>query len=75
MLWESRKMNQSKKKGIAVNVIAQCILYISVTVFSVTSILGIGLPDAVVIILMILDVLTIPAFIYSYVKTVENEKE
>ncbi|MBR3268854.1 MAG: hypothetical protein IKI58_09100 [Oscillospiraceae bacterium] len=68
-------MNKSKKKGMTVNVIAQCILYISVAVFSVSNIVGINLPDAVVIILMILTVLTIPAFIYSYVKTVENDKE
>ena len=67
-------MNKGKKKAMIVNIIAQCIIYISVAVFLVEKITGKELPYAVFFILMILDVLTIPAFIYAYIKTIENDK-
>ena len=67
-------MNKGKKKAMIVNIIAQCIVYISAAVFLVEKITGKELPYAVFFILMILDVLTIPAFIYAYIKTIENDK-
>lgn len=68
-------MNKTKKKGMAVNFMAQCILYISVAIFSITNIIGIELPDVIFIILMVLDLLTIPAFMYAYVKNIESDSK
>lgn len=52
-----------------------CSLCISVAVFSFTNIMDIELPDAVIIILMVLDLLTIPAFMYAYVKSMESDSK
>ena len=38
-------------------------------------IMDIELPDAVIIILMVLDLLTIPAFMYAYVKSMEGDSK
>ena len=67
-------MNKAKKKGMIVNIVSQCVIYISVAVFLTGSITGIELPDAIIFILMTMDILTIPAFIHSYIKAIENEK-
>ena len=67
------KTTTKNKKAIAVNIIAQCVLYISVAVFSVTNIFEIEFPDAIFIILMLLDLLTIPSFMYAYVKSTESD--
>ena len=40
-----------------------------------TNIMDIELPDAVIIILMLLDLLTIPAFMYAYVKSMESDSK
>lgn len=66
-------MNKVNKMAKYINLAAQCVLYISVAVFSITNIMDIELPDAVIIILMVLDLLTIPAFMYAYVKSTESD--
>lgn len=43
--------------------------------FSITNIMDIELPAAVIIILMVLDLLTIPAFMYAYVKSIEGDSK
>ena len=63
------------KKAKYINISAQCVLCISVAVFSITNIMDIELPDAVIIILMVLDLLTIPAFMYAYVKSMEGDSK
>ncbi|WP_294476348.1 hypothetical protein [uncultured Ruminococcus sp.] len=63
------------KKATYINLAAQCVLCISVAVFSFTNIMDIELPDAVIIILMVLDLLTIPAFMYAYVKSMEGDSK
>ena len=68
-------MNKSKKKAMWINIIAQCVLYISVIVFYVPGLLGKEVPDAVLIIFGILDLLTIPAFMYAYVKNIESDSK
>lgn len=68
-------MNKVNKKAKYINLSAQCVLYISVAVFSFTNIMDIELPDAVIIILMLLDLLTIPAFMYAYVKSMESDSK
>lgn len=60
-------------KSMAVNAIAQCIFYISVTIFSVTNIIGKALPNVGFIIIMVLDLLTILAFMYAYVRNLKND--
>ena len=68
-------MNKVNKKAKYINLAAQCVLYISVAVFSITNIMDIELPAAVIIILMVLDLLTIPAFMYAYVKSMEGDSK
>ena len=68
-------MNKVNKKAKYINISAQCVLCISVAVFSITHIMDIELPDAVIIILMVLDLLTIPAFMYAYVKSMESDSK
>lgn len=66
-------MKQYNKRAMAINIAAQCVLYISVLIFSVTNIMDITLPDAALVIICVLDVLTIPAFMYAYVKSLDNK--
>lgn len=68
-------MNKVNKKAKYINISAQCVLCISVAVFSITNVMDIELPDAVIIILMVLDLLTIPAFMYAYVKSMEGDSK
>lgn len=70
-------MNMKKryvdKKSITINVIAHCVLCISMLIFSVTNLMDISLPDAAIIIIVVLDVLSIPAYMYAYVKELDSE--
>lgn len=65
-------MNMKKryidKKPITINVIAHCVLCISMLIISVTNLMDISLADVAVIIIVVLDILTIPAFMYASVK-------
>lgn len=67
------KTATNNKKAIAVNIIAQCVLYISVTVFAAADTTGKELPDAMIIIFMILDLLTITASMYFYLKSITKD--
>ncbi len=70
-------MNMKKryvdKKSITINVIAHCVLCISMLIISVTNLMDISLPDVAVIIIVALDALTIPAFMYASVKELDSE--
>ena len=68
-------MNKVNKKAKYINLAAQCVLYISVAVFSITNSMDIELPAGVIIILRVLDLLTIPAFMYAYVKSIEGDSK
>lgn len=68
-------MNKTKKKAMYINLAAQCVLYISVAIFAVTYLTDKELPELLLMIFMVLDLLTLPAFMYAYLKTIEKDKE
>ena len=63
-------MKASQKLSLS----GQAIIYISLIVMTVCRFVGKELPDWAFIVMCILDLLTVPVCIYSYVKSLDEKK-
>lgn len=68
------KKNIDKKTKILFAV-AQAVIYFSMLTFSASNVFEFTLPDAIVLILGVLDILTIPTILYCYVKMTDGDNE